>query len=283
MENQMDESLTEDKSVDTGSQSDLPENQNNESADQQVDSVSSDTQEPDQSEDNQPDRTTDDDNSDDDGLAKFAKSQGYNPDELTDGERKALKLAHDNQKAYRQSQQKKSEDLTKAVTDVNSVSEEELEDADPSDARIERVEAELRVQRQKIRANEFYESNPEAREYDKEMGQVILDEVSKYTNPEEGKAAGRFLAQDLDRLLVLAKAKRGDDSPEQARRDGAREEREKLRKKQEGAADSAHASQSSRSSKKITRQDIANMSDEQYKELRDSGELQEAINRGDLY
>lgn len=281
----MDESLTDKGSVDTGSQSDLPENQNNPSADEQTDSVSSDTQEPDQSENNQPEKTTgeEDSSSDEDGLAKFAKSQGFDAENLTEGERKALKLAHDNQKAYRQSQQKKTEELNKAVTDVNSVTEDDLEDVDPQDARIARLEANQRVQEQKLRASAFYEANPEAREYDKEMGEVILEEVAKYTNPEEGKMAGRFLAKDLDRLLVLAKAKRGDLSPEQARKDGAREERERLRKTQEGSADSAHASQPSQRTKKVSAADIANMSDEEYIEFRDSGELHEAINRGDLY
>lgn len=282
----MNESPTEEGSENTGSaQADLPENQSNPSADEhKQDSVSSDEQDADQS-DNQQDEnpTTDEDSSsNDDGLAKFAKSQGFDPDNLTEGERKALKLAHDNQKAYRQNSQKKTEELNKTVKDVNTPSQEELDDLDPTEARLAKLEAANSIQAQQLRANEFYTNNPEARDYDAEMAQVIKEEVESYTNPEEGKAAARYLARDLNRLLALAKAKRGDSS-EEARRQGAREERENLRKRQEGSADSMQATQTNKRGSKISREDIENMSDEDYIKLRDSGELQAAIDRGDLY
>lgn len=282
----MNESPTEQGSENTGSaQADLPENQSNPSADEhKQDSVSSEQQDADQSDNQQSeDSSTDEDSSsNDDGLAKFAKSQGFDPDNLTDGERKALKLAHDNQKAYRQTNQKKTDELVNTVKDVNTPSQEELDDLEPSDARLAQIEAEQRILKQELRTERFFKDNPEADEFKDEMGKVILEEIEKYSNPEEGRAAGRFLASDLNRLLVLAQARRGNSS-EDARRQGAREERENLRKKQEGSADNMQATQTNKRGSKITREDIENMSDEDYIQLRDSGELQAAISRGDLY
>lgn len=286
----MDESLT-DKSTEqeTGAEVALPDSQTDTSAETtNTDSVSSgDTQDADQDKTNQPDnnQTTEEDSSSsqDDGLAKFAKSQGFDPDNLTEGESKALKLAHENQKAARTSMQKKSEELNKAVDSVNTPTTEELDELDPTDARMASLEAKHARLEQKQRADDFYTQNPEARDFDKEMAEIVTEEINKYSDKEQGRMAGRFLARDLDRLLVLAKARKGNNSADAAREEGARQERENLRKKQEGSADTASATQSNNSSKKINKQSIADMPDEEYIKLRDSGELQAAINRGELY
>ena len=269
---------------DAGSQSDLPAQDQQQSADgQQPESVSSGSQDTDQNNNNQPsgDSTTGDDSSssdDDDGLANFAKSQGIDTlDDLSDRERKLLKTAHDNQKAFRTTKQAESDKLKDTVQDVHSVEDSELEDLDPTDARDTKMGSEIASLRAEQKVNNFYIRNPEAKEFDKEMTDIVLEEVKN-----NGKEAARFLAADLTRLLILAKARRGVGTDE-ARADGAREERERLRKRQEGSADSGHAQQGHTGNKKVTRQDIVNMSDDEYATFRDSGELQAAMDRGDLY
>lgn len=264
--------------------SDLPASTStDQSADeQQTDSVSSDTQDTDQSDNDQQDdsSTTGDDSSsssDDDGLNNFAKAQGFDPDNLTDGERKALKLAHDNQKAFRQTSQAESDKLKDTVQDVQSVEDSELEDLDPSEARDVQRDSEIASLRAEQRVNNFYIRNPEARDFDKEMTEIVVEEAQA-----NGKDAARFLSKDLNRLLVLAKARRGG-SAEEAKNQGAREERERLRKRQEGSADSGQASQTQTPSKKLSRQDILDMDDTEYEKLRSSGELDSIIARGDLY
>lgn len=263
---------------------DLPDQtSNNQSADgQQQDSVSSDdSQQADQSQDDQQSQssTTEDQgsSSDDDGLAKFAKSQGFDPDNLTDGERKALKLAHDNQKAFRQTSQQQSDQLKDTAIDVQNADDSELEGLDEDKAREVLRDREIAQLKADQKVNNFYLRNPEAREYDKEMAEILVEEAKN-----NGKEAARYLGANFDRLLVLAKARRGNPT-EEAKAAGAREERERLRQRQEGSAESGHAQQTNTSTKRITRADIASMKDEEYLEFKKSGGLQEAIERGDLY
>lgn len=274
----------------TGSaNADLPENTNqNQSADeQQTDSVSSGSQDTDQNDNNQPsgDSTTgddssssDDNSSDDDGLASFAKGQGIdNLDDLTERERKLLKTAHDNQKAFRTTKQQQTDELKDTITDVNTVDDSDLEELDPTEAReLERDSRMARLEA-KERANEYFLKNSDAREYESEMAQVIAEEAQA-----NGKDAARYLASNLDRVLILAKARRGM-SEESVRADAAREERERLRQRQEGSADSGQATSGSSAPKKVTREEIAQMDDATYEEFKKSGGLQAAIERGDLY
>lgn len=263
---------------------DLPDqNQNNQSADgQQTESVSGDTQTTDQDDNSQQgdSSSTDDDSSssdDDDGLSKFAKAQGFDPENLTDGERKALKLAHDNQKAFRTKAQEDSDALKDTLVDTESVSDDELEDLDPTEAWQRKQDARFAQLEAKERSNEFFIKNPDAREFETEMAQLLVEEAKN-----NGVDAARYLSKDLNRVLVLAKAARGD-STEQARADGARAERERLRQRQEGSADGGQASNSHQAPKKLSRSDILEMDDKEYEKLRESGELDEIINRGDLY
>lgn len=277
-------SPTEQGGSDAGSTNvDLPVQDQNPSADeQQTDSVSSgDSQDADQGSQSQPDNQTtgdDDSSSEDDGLAKFAKSQGIDDlSDLSDRERTLLKTAHDNQKAFRTTKQEQSDKLKDTVEDVHSVDDDELEDLDPSEARDMKRDSEIASLRAEQKVNNFYIRNPEAKDFDAEMTEIVIEEAEK-----NGKDAARYLSADLDRLLVLAKARRGI-STEDAKNDGAREERERLRHRQEGAGETGQAQQTNRSSKKLTREDINSMSDEDYAKLRDSGELDQIIARGDLY
>lgn len=258
---------------------DLPENTStDQSADeQQTESVSSDSQSTDQNDNNQPDnQTTDDDSSssDDDGLNNFAKAQGFDPDNLTDGERKALKLAHDNQIAFRKKSQQESDELKNTLEDTEKVSDDELEELDPQEAWQREQNSRMAQLEASQTANSFFNKNPDAREYETDMAKIIASEAEK-----NGKDAARYLAKDLNRVLILAKADRGESSKEA----GAREERERARKRTEGSADGGQATNTHTAPKKLSRADILDMDDGDYQKLRDSGELDAIIDRGDLY
>lgn len=277
----MDESTTNNGGSDQSSsdsrndESLLDENQNPlaDESDQGTRSSEEDSQEGDQSSDQSQydDGATgsDDGDSDADGLAKFAKSQGIEDYEnLSDREKRLLKVAHDNQKAFHQKSQEKSDELRGAVDDVHTQDEES--DEDPVLTELAQVRANQRV-------TDFYLRNPEAVEYDKDMSAIVKAEADK-----NGVQAARYLASNLDNLLILAKAKRGD-AAEMAREAGRKEERESIRKKQAASADSGQAQQPNRGGKKVSREDILAMDDAEYDKLRKSGELDEMIARGELY
>lgn len=279
-------SPTDQGTTQDGSQSDLPAQSNtNQSADGRQESVSSSTtQQTDQQNNNDQQNqgsTTgqQSSSSDDDGLSKFAKSQGIDSlDDLSERERKLLKTAHDNQKAFRTTKQKNSDELRRTTQEVNTIPAEDLNKIeDESERREVQRDSEIAQLRAAQTASDFWSQNEEAREYEADM--VALIQREKETR---GIAAARYLAGDLKRVFLLAKAERGSDSDaiaEQARR----EERERLRKQQEGGADNGQAQQQSTSGKKITRADIDAMSEADYAEFKKSGGLQKAISSGELY
>jgi hypothetical protein len=267
----------------------LPENNQNESAEEQQDAVSGgNTQDADQESKDEPQnrstqsKETDSSDADDDGLAKFAKSQGFDFESLSDNELKALKLAHENQKAFRSERQEKKQtnDLQKNLKEATQPNEEELESESPAVAEMRRTQAMVAQLESKQRVTDFYLDNPEARDYDKEMGEIVKEEAAKFTNPEEGKAAARYLASDLERLLLLAKARRGTDSSE-AIEAARREERESLRREQEGAGESPAAQTRSQGTPKVTREWVTNEYDPSNPEHQKM--VDEAMSRGDLY
>lgn len=261
-----------------GAEQALPADSTDSSAEGQQDAASSgNAQDADQGQSNEPDAsqsTQDDDaSSSDEDLTKFAKAQGIDDyTSLTEREKKILKTAHDNQKAYRKSTQDKSDELKQTLEDAEKPTQEEL-DSDV-DGNTE-LRAEVNQLRAAQRVESFYGKNPEAREYETEMKDLVLEEVK--TN---GTEAARYLSSDLGRLLTLAKARRGD-STEDAKAQGAREEREKLRKRQEGSSDSGQAQNSHSTPKKVTRDWIDSEYDPGNAEHRQM--LDEAIQRGDLY
>lgn len=214
---------------------------------------------------------------DDKSLTNFAKSQGIDDlDALDDTAKRLLKVAHDNQKQARSNMQQGK--LKEELEDVHRLDTEELDTEDPYVAGQQRTDAEVAQLRAEQKVNSFYLRNPEAVDYDKEMGEIVTEVAEK-----DGKSAARYLSSDLDRLLVLAKAKRGSSDASATEERIRQEERESLRKRQEASADGGQAQQPNTSSKKLTREDINSMPDEEYVKLRDSGELDAMIARGDLY
>jgi len=262
------------------SNDDLPvNNPQDQPADEHTDTgTSGDTQNPDQTSDNEPQHGTTQDNegSDDDGLANFAKSQGFDPEKLTDGERKALKIAHDNQKAYRKTTQDKSDEAQKAIEQANTLEDGETEGLTPEEEWQASVEARQARIESSLRLSEFYAKNPEARDFDKEMGEIVLEEAKA-----NGKAAARYLAADLNRLYVLAKARRGDSEASAIAEKARKEERERIRKEQEAGSDGSQAINSHRGGPKITKEWVDNEYDPSNAEHRKI--VDEAIRRGDLY
>lgn len=211
---------------------------------------------------------------DDDGLAKFAESRGYKWDEMSDDAKALLKDVQENQRAYRKTKEE-AEALRKATTEVTTVTDEELEDEDdPVLAELKRTQSRMAQYESKQQVTDFYLRNPEARDYDKEMGEIVLEEAKK-----NGKDAARYLASDINRLYILAKARRGGSADVEAAR---REERELLRHRQEAGSEGAAASSPSTKTQKVTREWLQSgnydPSNPEHRKMVD-----EAMARGDLY
>lgn len=245
------------------------DNEQDSAVERQEDTDSSDNDS--QDSDSEHSSSHEDSSNEDKGLAKFAKSQGFDPTNLTDGEKRALKLAYDNQKAFRN---KKNEEANQSKVD-DEVSDLYKPDAD--DGTTEIAMKRLAVLEARDFTRSFWDKNPDDREYEPYMVQALQEEKANF-----GDDAARALAANLPRLLREAKYIAGANDSDVARDAGRKEEREKLRKIQEGAADTAHASTSaSAPTKRLTREEIDNMSVEEYASRR--GEIDEAISRGDLY
>lgn len=208
----------------------------------------------------------------DKGLAKFAKSQGIDDlSDLSEREIKLLKVAQDNVREKRKqleedANQRKVEDEIKDL----HLPEENDGTEDVLAKRLARLEV-------KEVTDKFWQSNADDRKYESEMAKLLLQEKQEY-----GPEAARLLAGNLPRLLREAKASAGAFDSDAARDAGRREERERLRKIQEGGADNSHASQSvSQTKTKIDADWVENVyqpSNPEHRKL-----LDEAISRGDLY
>jgi hypothetical protein len=240
-----------------GADSALPDDSIDHSADEQHDADSSDNSQDSDHSDSAADASTDDGSSDDDGLVRFAKSQGIDDlSALSDREKQLLKVAHDNVKEYRNKPKDDGEALRRAAQDAHSVSDEELEDEDPAVAEAKLARAEMAQLRAENRVNDFYKKNPDAVDYQDDMRDILVRTIET-----DGKEAARYLTSDMSRLLALAKYERGDTG-DAAREQGRRAEREELRRRQEAGAGTARAaSQSTRQSVKIDKNWVANTYD----------------------
>lgn len=159
----------------------------------------------------------------DDSLAKFAKSQGFDPENLTDGERRALKIAHDNQKAYRS----KTVAQSKAEVDGEVTRDE-----------IEEFKKEFRTYQAQKQAEEFFKQEGRDDSLAPVMSEILEEKKSEY-----GADYARVLSQDLNLLYDLARVRNGSSSQVDAEAI-RREERESINKKLSSATPSAHATQS---------------------------------------
>ncbi len=147
----------------------------------------------------------------DDGLAKFAKSQGFDPENLTDGERRALKIAHDNQKFARS--QKVAE--SKASVDGDITLDE-----------ITAFKQEFRQYQAQKQAEQFFAQEGRDDSLAPVMSQILEEKKAAY-----GPDYARVLSQDLNLLYDLARVQQGAAAPTVDADAIRREERESINHK----------------------------------------------------
>ena len=193
------------------------QNQETNSREQSQGSVSDDTAQQNQTQTQQKgsESTTDD------GLAKFAKSQGVEDvSQLSDRELQFLKIAHDNQKAFREKGSQASiADATKNLggTDVES--------------RLAQLEYEKTT-------DKFFSENRD-RSLETKMVEILNEKKEQY-----GKEYAMNLSRDLDALYGLAQVSAGASSVDaEAIR---REERESINRQMSATAPTSHATQGQR-------------------------------------
>lgn len=204
---------------------------------------------------------------DDDGLAKFAKSQGFDPENLTDGERKALKIAHDNQKAYRNSNNEtKVADVSK---ELNAPKADATED--------EKFRSEFRQYKYEQQTDKFWSAEGRDKTLEPAMVEILNEKKEQY-----GADYARTLSQDLPTLYDLARLKSGAGSATTVDTEAIRrEERESIRQQSNASAGSAHAVTQSQPGTKVDMDWLQNTYDPSKPE--DVKLLDEAMARGDLY
>lgn len=168
----------------------------------------------------------------DDGLAKFAKSQGFDPENLTDSERRALKIAHDNQKAYR------SKTVAQSKADV---------DGDVTRDEIEEFKREFRTYQAQKQAEQFF-----AQEGRDDSLAPVMSEILEEKKNQHGADYARVLSQDLNLLYDLARVRQGSLTGPQVDAEAIRrEERESINKKLSSSTPSAHATTGSAQSNPV--------------------------------
>lgn len=174
----------------------------------------------------------------DDKLTNFAKAQGIEDlSELSERELRLLKVAKDNQAEFQRNRQRASE-LEKSI---GAVSDEYAEEAaaqtgqDPDALkRLLRLEVKEAVR-------DFWDVNPEARQYAPKMTEILQ------TKP--------HLVGDLESLYTLARAQSGE--VDAAKSQGKREALESLAQKQQAAVPKGNATNSAdMTGAKLTRQNV---------------------------
>lgn len=183
---------------------------------------------------------------DDDGLAKFAKSQGFDLDTAGDDVKRALKIAHDNQKAYRNTTNEKK--VTDAAAELNAPEAGESEDA--------KFRKEFQQFKYEQTTNKFWEAPGNDgqpvhnRALEPAMVEILNEKKELY-----GADYARTLSQDLPTLYGLAQLKSGAGNGSQVDTEAIRrEERESIRQQQTASSGVAHAVTQNNGSTKLDRQ-----------------------------
>lgn len=209
-----------------GSEStDLPTENTNESAVESVeDTASQETAEPGSNDS----ITEDEPNKVDADLKRFAKSQGFDPDNLTEGEVKALSIAQKQVRETRKQLEVQNKGaIEKAVNEVEK--DNDLPDREYFDFRMK--------QRDMIdNIRDYWRNNPDDTKYEAEAIAILQKEKEQY-----GDDAMLRLADNMPRLVREAKFQAGAFDTSAATEQGRKEERERLNKLQSGSADGAHA------------------------------------------
>lgn len=202
----------------------------------------------------------------DDGLAKFAKAQGFDPDNLTDGERRALKIAHDNQKALRSQGQPK---VSETAKELHSATEGATDD--------EKFRAEMRQFKYEQKTKDFWSEDGRDSTLEPRMVEILNEKKEQY-----GPDYARTLSEDLPTLYGLAQLRSGANGGSVDTEAIRREERESIRKKANASEGGQHASNQGEAvlPTKIDREWLANNYDPRNPEHRKL--VDEAVANGDL-
>lgn len=189
-----------------------------------------------------------------DELNNFAKSKGFNPDELTEGERKALEMARNAEKRMHQATQSNSRQLENAVTENVS-----LDSGDPKYDELAQEVVNLKIS---SNVNAFWAANPEAREFEEAMAKTVQDKP--------------WLANDLNDLYRVVRA---DPNREASlRKEGGKEALTQLAQKQQAVSPTSAANNGTTyATKSITPQNVFDQIDKHDQEWFEKNH--DAINR----
>jgi len=209
-------------------------NQDANSREQSQESVSDDTANQEQKQTQQ----TGGESNTDDGLAKFAKSQGFELETASDDIKRLLKVAHDNQKAARSSKPSKSiVDATESL----------------GDGSLQAEVAQLKYDRKvdKFWSNQNHDKSLEPvmieilNEKQANMEAELVSSMGLEKAQEAAKNYAFQLSRDLDTLYGFAQLKNGANNNGNVDVEAIRrEERESINRQIAGGAPQAHATQS---------------------------------------
>lgn len=203
----------------------------------------------------------------DDSLAKFAKSQGIDDlSTLSDREQKLLKIASDNQKAYRQ--QSNQPKITDAASELNKPADDATE--------VQKLASKVAAFEYANTTNQFWSGDGKDRTLEPTMIQVLNEKKEQF-----GKEYAFSLSQDLDTLYAMAQIKSGAVDTTAAIEEGRRQERDSIRQQSSAGAPQSHATQPNTGSAKINMDWVNSEYDSTNPEHRKA--LDEALQRGDLY
>lgn len=166
---------------------------------------------------------------DDDKLAKFARSQGLDPDNMTDNERKLAKIAYDNHKAFRS--KSNIDKITESKTSI---------DGDVSRDELESFRQEFRQYQSLKKAEEFFKQDGRDENLAPAMSEILEEKKAQY-----GPDYARVLSQDLNLLYDLAQIKQGGVQPPVDADAIRRQERESINQRMAATAPQAHATNGS--------------------------------------
>lgn len=190
----------------------------------------------------------------DDGLAKFAKGQGYTDEDIadmTDREKKTLLSLKKNVDNFRNADKKITEQVNESVDGpIANETENQL------------ISREIRQYKYEKQVDKFWENENKDRNLEPIMAKILNDkkaELIPVLGEEEAKKYCFALSRDLNSLYNQAQIESGTYSPDAAKEEGRREERDSIKRKIAASPDGAHAMQNSNNSQpKVTLEWVKN-------------------------
>lgn len=140
----------------------------------------------------------------DDRLKSFAKAQGIEDmSNLSERELRLLKVARDNQAEFQRNRQKATE-MEKTMTAMSDDSAQQTAEATGQDPEVLK-----RLQRMEVKQSigDFWDENPNARKYEKEMAKIAVDS-GLFGSPEAILKASYAIALSDDQAAVKSQGKR---------------------------------------------------------------------------